>query len=172
MSEHETGKAGSGIRKYLIGLVAVLVIGAGAWNFWPASNGAPINIVPTATAKEMVVYKSATCGCCGGWIVHADKAGYKVTAHDTEDLYKYKTAAKVPDALQSCHTTLIDGYAIEGHVPMREIERLLKEKPDGALGLAVPGMPSGSPGMENGRFDPYDVIIFFKDGKTEVYARY
>jgi len=155
------------MKKYVIGLIAVLAIVAGAWMLNPS-------LVPTASAtpKEMVVYKSATCGCCGGWIVHADKAGYKVTAHDVEDLDKYKTAAKVPGQLQSCHTTLIGGYVIEGHVPMREIERLLTEKPAGALGLAVPGMVSGSPGMENGRFDPYDVIIFYKDGKTEVYASY
>jgi len=155
------------MKKYIIGLIAVLVIGAGAWMLTP-------NLVPTASAspKEMVVYKSVTCGCCGGWIVHAEKAGYMVTAHDVEDLDKYKTAAKVPAQLQSCHTTLIGGYVIEGHVPMREIERLLKEKPADALGLTVPGMVSGSPGMENGRFDPYDVIIFFKDGKTEVYASY
>ncbi len=155
------------MNKYIIGFIAVLVIGAGAWMLAP-------NLVPTASAsaKDMTVYKSASCGCCGGWIVHADKAGYKVTAHDTEDLYKYKTAAKVPDQLQSCHTTLIEGYVIEGHVPMREIERLLKEKPAGALGLAVPGMVSGSPGMENGRFDPYDVVVFFKDGRTEIYASY
>ncbi|MBL4854438.1 MAG: DUF411 domain-containing protein [Robiginitomaculum sp.] len=155
------------MKKYVIGLIAVLVIGAGAWMFKPS-------LVPTASAspKAMVVYKSPTCGCCGGWITHADNAGYQVTAHDVEDMDKYKTAAKVPGQLESCHTTLIGGYVIEGHVPMREIERLLKEKPAGALGLAVPGMVSGSPGMENGRFDPYDVIIFFKDGKTEIYASY
>ncbi len=159
------------MRKYLIGLIAVVVIGAGAWMFKPSLVP---SLVPeaSATSKDMVVYKSASCGCCGGWIVHADKAGYKVTAHDTEELQKYKTEANVPDQLQSCHTTLIGGYVIEGHVPMREIERLLREKPAGALGIAVPGMVSGSPGMENGRFDPYDVIIFYKDGKSEIYASY
>ena len=167
MSEQKTEPRRNGVGKYVIGLAAVLLIGGGVMMFKPS-------IVPTAsaTAKEMMVYKSPTCGCCGGWISHANNAGYKVTAHDTEDMGKYKTLAKVPDQLQSCHTTLIEGYVIEGHVPMREVERLLKEKPKGALGLAVPGMPSGSPGMENGQFDPYDVIIFYKDGRAEVFASY
>jgi len=159
------------MKKYFIGLITIATISAAILMFKPSLMPA-LTPEASATPKEMVVYKSATCGCCGAWIVHADKAGYKITAHDTEELYKYKTEAKVPDGLQSCHTTLIGGYVIEGHVPMREIERLLKEKPKGALGIAVPGMVSGSPGMENGRFDPYDVIIFYKNGKSEVFASY
>ncbi len=155
------------MKNRIIALLVILAAGFGAFLLKPY-------ITPNAAAspKEMEVYKSASCGCCNAWIIHAEKEGYKVKATNTEEMYIYKTAAKVPERLQSCHTTIIGDYVIEGHVPMREIKRLLQEKPKGAIGLAVPGMPSGSPGMENGRYDSYDVIIFFEDGRAEIYASY
>ncbi len=140
-------------------------------------------IVPAACSEEtpkasvaevltsMEVYKSATCGCCNKWIEHVETAGYSVIAHDTDKMSVYKRRAGVPASLQSCHTAKVEGYIIEGHVPAQDIARLLKERPD-AIGLSVPGMVSGSPGMENGYSDPYDVILFKSDGTTEIYASY
>lgn len=119
------------------------------------------------------VYKSPTCGCCGDWIKHMQANGFtNVKAHDVGNA---KKRADVGMSLRfgSCHTALIDGYVIEGHVPAREIKRLLKERPK-ALGLAVPGMPLGSPGMEvdDGRVDRYDVLLVQTDESSTVYATY
>ena len=100
-----------------------------------------------------------------------EHAGFRVQVHNTEKLDSVKKLAGVPGTLQSCHTATVGGYTIEGHVPVADIERLLSEKPK-VTGLAVPGMPSGSPGMENGQNDPYDVVTFTLDGKTEVFSRY
>lgn len=125
-----------------------------------------------ATSKKMVVYKSPTCGCCGSWIKHVEAAGYQIEAVDVDDVSPYKTKHGVPLELSSCHTGVIDGYAIEGHVPADLIDKLLKEKPQNAKALAVPGMPLGSPGMEvPGRKDAYDVLLIDKNGKTSVYAK-
>src|SRR5687767_5282598 len=97
---------------------------------------------------KMLVYKSPTCGCCGKWVQHIRDAGYSVETIDVDDVTPYKTKHGVPLELQSCHTGIVQGYAIEGHVPADVIDRLLKEKPKNARALAVPGMPLGSPGME------------------------
>ncbi len=125
----------------------------------------------SANSTEIVVYKTVSCGCCNHWVDYLRDEGYDVIAHDIDTMNRYKASVGVPGHLQSCHTAMIDGYVIEGHVPVKEIERLLLEKPD-AIGLSVPGMVSGSPGMENGRFDPYDVILFTKLGDDTVYASY
>ena len=118
------------------------------------------------------VYKNPACGCCGEWIKHLRSNGFEVRPHDVADSAEYRQRYGVPQALASCHTGLIGGYAIEGHVPAREIKRLLTERPR-AQGLAVPGMPIGSPGMEqDGRRDPYEVLLFQRDGRHIVYARY
>lgn len=101
-----------------------------------------------AVSKPAVtVHRSPSCGCCGGWAGHLRSAGYVVTIIDEADLAPIKTKAGVPDALQSCHTAFIDGYVVEGHVPLEAIERMLTERP-ALRGIAVPGMPTGSPGME------------------------
>lgn len=117
------------------------------------------------------VYKSPTCGCCGSWIEHMEEHGFVVEAHDTNDLVAVKNANHVPSELQSCHTAIIDGYVIEGHVPADDIGRLLANRPDVA-GLAVPGMPVGSPGMEVDGYpdQPFDVIAFDQSGNTDVFA--
>lgn len=125
-----------------------------------------------AAGTVVEVYKSATCGCCTEWINHLRANGFDVKAHDVEDPAAHRAKHGVPDALGSCHTAVVNGYAIEGHVPASEIKRLLAERPN-ARGLAVPGMPLGSPGMEGPRADPYAVLLIGKDGKTySTYATY
>lgn len=123
----------------------------------------------SAALPAVVVYKDAGCGCCKEWVKHMQKAGFKVTAHDTPDMDGIKTSMGVPSALQSCHTAVVGSYLLEGHVPADLVQKLLREKPV-ARGLAVPGMPSGSPGMEGGPKDKYDVVLFERSGKTRVYA--
>jgi hypothetical protein len=128
----------------------------------------------TAKPPPMQVWKSPTCGCCNDWIAILQAEGFSVKAIDEGN-----TAARqrlgIPAKLGSCHTALIGGYAVEGHVPPREIRRLLAEQP-AAVGLTVPGMPIGSPGMDgpeyNGRRDPYDVLLVLRDGNTRVFASY
>ena len=125
-------------------------------------------VVPAGT--EMVVYKSPTCRCCELWIDHAEAAGFTVVAEDVIDLRPVKAENGITPELASCHTAIVGGYVIEGHVPADVIARLLEEGPD-IRGLAAPGMPIGSPGMEGGTPVPYDVIAFDRDGNTSVYAR-
>ena len=136
-----------------------------------APSGLAAGHLHEGPSKEITVYKSATCGCCAKWIDHLRKHGYKVITHDTEDMSAIKTSLGVPAALGSCHTAVIGKYVIEGHVPAGDIDRLLKTKPKIA-GLAAPGMPNGSPGMENGRVDRYDVIAFAPGKKSSVFARH
>ena len=125
-----------------------------------------------AAKTRMTVYKSPTCGCCGDWIKHVKAAGFDVVAINVDVVEPYKKKHGVPLDLASCHTGVIGEYAFEGHVPADLIKRFLKSPPKGARGLAVPGMPVGSPGMEAGsRKDPYDVIVFDKTGKRSVYAK-
>jgi hypothetical protein len=120
----------------------------------------------------VTVYKDPNCGCCKEWIEHLRKHAFKVVAKDTSDLSGIKRSGRVPSQLMSCHTAFVSGYVIEGHVPAEDIQRLLKEKPKVA-GLAVAGMPVGSPGMEMGnRKDKYDVVAFNRDGSTQVFAKH
>ena len=125
-----------------------------------------------AFAAEMTVYKSPYCGCCKHWVEHVKAAGYSVKVIDTEELDGIKKRLKVPEPAQSCHTAVVDGYVIEGHVPAKEIDRLLSERPK-ATGLAVPGMPTGSPGMEvpGTPAEPFNVFLF-DDKRASVYSRY
>jgi len=119
-----------------------------------------------ATAIE--VWKDPNCGCCGEWVKHLEVSGFSVRVNDTGNSAA-RARLKVPQALASCHTAQVEGYAIEGHVPAADIRRLLAQKPV-AIGLAVPGMPVGSPGMEDGaRRDPYDVLLVMPSGGTRVF---
>lgn len=131
-------------------------------------------VVTPLHAAAMTVYKTATCGCCSAWVEHVRQAGFDVEAINVERarLVEYKRQAGLDQRLASCHTARIDGYVIEGHVPATDIRRLLEERPDVA-GLAVPGMPTGSPGMEYGdRVDPYRVIAFDDEGGMRIFAEY
>lgn len=135
--------------------------------------GVPALGFAKTTQPVIEVYKSATCGCCTQWIDHLRENGFKVNPHDVPNTATYRTKFGVPAAMGSCHTGTIGGYALEGHVPAADIKRLLKEKPK-AAGLAVPGMPMGSPGMEvaGEAADAYDVLLFQASGKYTVYRHY
>ncbi len=124
-----------------------------------------------AGSRQMEVFKSPTCGCCSAWVDHMNRAGFEAVARDVdqETLWTMKERAGVTPELSSCHTAFVDGYFIEGHVPASDVQRLLTERPD-ALGLTVPGMPIGSPGMEMGdQRDAYDTLLVLRDGSTEVF---
>jgi hypothetical protein len=148
-------------------LMSLLGVGLTGVAVAATTGGSPVD---QAQGPAITVYKTATCGCCGKWVDHMKKAGFAVRTVDTDDLTEVKQASGVPMRLRTCHTALVEGYVIEGHVPADLVERLLKEKPAGA-GLAVAGMPMGSPGMEGVRRDAYEVLLFSKDGKTTVYAK-
>lgn len=126
-----------------------------------------------AALPRMTVHKTPTCGCCGVWIDHVQKAGFTVDVHDMDDLGLVKEPLGVPYAKGSCHTAEIGGYVIEGHVPAADIKRLLEEEPN-ARGLVLPGMPLGSPGMEvpEGRQQPFTVELIHRDGTTEPFAQH
>jgi len=142
-------------------IAGVVITGLGAIVGWRAPAPAP----PTVT-----VYKSASCGCCNSWVEHLRSAGFAVTAYNTDDLGSVMTSMGVPAQLGSCHTARVGNYVIEGHVPADLIRKLLAEHP-AILGLAVPGMVTGSPGMEGPNPRHYDVIAWTREGKTSVYAR-
>ena len=123
-------------------------------------------------ANAVTVFKDPNCGCCKEWVAHLKKHAFNVVARDTSGMAGIKATAQVPRQLYSCHTAFVNGYVIEGHVPAADIQRLLREKPRIA-GIAVAGMPAGSPGMEvPGRVDRYDVMAFTRDGNTSVFARH
>ena len=131
----------------------------------------------TQTKPLVEVWKTATCGCCHDWVAHLEANGFQVKAHDISDTAKeaQRRQLGMADKFGSCHTALIGGYVIEGHVPAREIRRLLKERPK-AVGVTVPGMTVGSPGMDGpaygGRKDPYAVLLVQRDGGSSVYQSY
>jgi hypothetical protein len=124
-----------------------------------------------ASGPVVTVFKTPTCGCCGLWVKHMTANGFTLNVTDVPDTTPYRAKYGVPDAMQSCHTASVEGYAVEGHVPASEIQRLLKERPQ-AKGLAVPGMVAGSPGMEGSVSQPYAVMLFTADGQSSVYQRY
>jgi len=121
-----------------------------------------------ASALLAVVYKTPTCGCCTKWVDHLKANGYTVEVHDVDQVEPIKARWGVPPGLASCHTSKVGGYVFEGHVPAEVIQRVLREKPQIA-GVAVPGMPMGTPGMEGPYTDRYDVISFDRSGNTRVY---
>jgi len=125
----------------------------------------------SVAAEEVVVYKSPTCGCCKQWIKHLEASGFSVQAKDVPNVGPYKVKHGVPPQLSSCHTATVGGYVIEGHVPAADIRRLLKERPK-VVGLTVPGMPEGSPGMEGPHSQHYDVLTFDADGRIAVFSRH
>jgi hypothetical protein len=127
------------------------------------------NLEPIA----LTVYKSPTCECCDDWVVHMEERGFSAQGEHPSNLYELKRELGVEDQYASCHTAVTEtGYVFEGHIPAHLVRRFLESPPEGALGLAVPRMPMGSPGMEIGnRFEPYDVLLLKQDGNHEVFAR-
>lgn len=117
------------------------------------------------------VYKSALCGCCGAWVEHLRKAGFKVNEHNVDDVPKARRTLGMPERFGSCHTARVGNYVIEGHVPAADVKRLLAQKPK-AVGLAVPSMPPGSPGMESPHPVPYETLLVQTDGSSRVFARH
>jgi len=124
-----------------------------------------------AETNEILVYKSPTCGCCKKWVSHLESKGFNVTSKNMQDMNPIKKKIGVQRQYQSCHTAKIGKYFIEGHVPAKDIKRLLKEQPD-IKGLSAPGMPMGSPGMEGPRKDRYDVVAIDKNDRATVYSSY
>jgi len=125
------------------------------------------------TLPPVTVYKSKYCGCCSEWVKHMENNGFKVNVIETEALNEVKIKYNVPAPLASCHTAIIGNFIVEGHTPASSIKRFLKEAPKDAIGLAVPGMPLGSPGMEQGNMkQPYDVLAFDKQGHTVVFEKF
>ena len=137
-----------------------------------ALASAPLTALAAAPTVE--IWKDPNCGCCQDWVKHLNKNGFATRVHDDGNTAA-RTRLRMPAKLGSCHTGLVAGYALEGHVPAREVMCLLKEDP-AAIGLAVPGMPVGSPGMDGpdygGQRDAYDVLLVLADGSTRVYQRY
>ncbi|HEX7090828.1 MAG TPA: DUF411 domain-containing protein [Longimicrobiales bacterium] len=166
----------------LLGSLALLACGNRAPDAQAGQEPATLPATPAAAADAaangdaapqdsplVVVYKSPTCGCCAKWVEHMREAGFRLEVHDTADVSAIKAQHGVTRDLQSCHTALVDGYVLEGHVPAEVVRRFLAERPMFA-GLAVPGMPMGAPGMEGPRKDRYDVVAFRRDGTREVYS--
>ena len=146
-----------------LGGIAAAAAGAIAFSGFFGSN--------TAKAGEIVVYKSPSCGCCGNWALHLRQNGFDVSVKNIDNISPVKEQAGVPYDLESCHTAFVDGYVVEGHVPAENIHKMLADRP-AIKGLAVPGMPMGSPGMEGGDPEPYTVYSFDAKGKAKAYAAY
>lgn len=144
-------------RGVLVVMIGVLLAGCGS--------------APDPLASVVEVYKDPTCGCCSQWVEHLRTAGFTVNVTDSDAMDEIKTTNGVPRPAQSCHTALVGGYVVEGHVPAEDVKRMLSERP-AIAGIAVPGMPLGSPGMEVPGMapQPFDVLAFSKDGSTRVFA--
>lgn len=130
-----------------------------------------VPVLAIAAAPVIDVYKNESCGCCAAWVDHLKANGFTPRVANVANPSDYRERGGIPNALGSCHTAMIQGYAIEGHVPAADIKRLLVQKPK-AKGLAVPAMPLGSPGMEGPHKDPYDVLLVQANGKTAVFKHY
>jgi len=130
-----------------------------------------VNVALAQGQTPIQVVRNQGCGCCLKWVALLEKAGFKATVTEATESDRLKNSSGVPKGVRSCHTATVGGYMIEGHVPVADVKRLLKERPN-VVGIAVAGMPSGSPGMEvpGGETQPYDVVAFDKAGKTTVFA--
>lgn len=152
-------------------VIVLLIMAAAAWQLAPRSP-ASSSTSGESELPPIVVWQSPTCGCCGDWVAHLEENGFTVQTLLRPNVPMIKYRLGLPPDMASCHTAMVEGYIIEGHVPAADIKRLLKEQPF-ARGLAVPGMPVGSPGMEmDGRVDDYAVLLFDADGETQVFSQY
>jgi hypothetical protein len=147
-------------RRVLVMLLGIALI---------AASAAAQSTRATAKKPHLLVYKSPTCGCCSKWVDHVNAAGFTSSTTNMPDVAPIKVQHGVPSELASCHTSLVHGYVIEGHVPAEDIRRLLRERPP-VVGLAAPGMPAAAPGMDVPNSPPYQVLSFDKAGRTRVFA--
>ena len=150
-------------KKYLSLIIFTLALSA---------ESSQLNTQMTNPLMELIVHKTPTCGCCKMWVNHMENNGFAINTQDHQSLLKIKDNLKIEPQFRSCHTAVSsEGYFFEGHIPGKYVSKFLKENNPKAIGLSVPGMPLGSPGMEvEGRFTPYDVLIHFRDGTAKVYA--
>lgn len=125
----------------------------------------------TTQENEVVVYQSRTCGCCKKWVAHLEENGFKVRSELVEDVMAVKTKMNLPMKLASCHTAVVNGYIVEGHVPASAVTKLLADRPD-IKGISVPGMPMGSPGMEGSYKENYNVIGFEENGREKIFMQF
>lgn len=150
--------------------IATLIAGVAIWNiisnYYERQEKMNGNAIP---AGEVVMYKNPGCECCDKWAAYLERNGYNVTINESTVLASFKNEQNVPQAMGSCHTALIDGYVVEGHVPVEDINRMLTNRPD-AVGIAAPGMPASSPGMNTALNKPYDVYLFDSEGNTALFA--
>ena len=155
------------MNKKVIGFLVLAVAAFVGGRYWVANQAV------AGEGVQVVMYQNPACGCCGQWAKHMRANGYEVEVHKTDaNVNDIKRRENITPRLASCHTAFIEGYIIEGHVPARDIARLLAERPTDIRGLTVPGMVSGSPGMEDGRVERYEVLAFDDDNNTSVYASY
>jgi Predicted metal-binding protein len=153
-------------REMLASLASSIATGLALGTLLPSAAHAEV-------APAITVYKDPSCGCCAKWVEHLRAAGFKPSVRDRSDMDALKDSLGVPAALRSCHTAVTGKFVIEGHVPADDLKRLVARAPKGVLGIAVPNMPAGAPGMEMpGRRDRYDVIAFASNGTTSVFARH
>lgn len=157
------------------GLAAAGLVGEQVWTRAAAFATAGSGSLPSSVGRSplMTIYKSPTCGCCAKWVEHVQASGYKTAVHDEEQMDAVKARLGVPEGVRSCHTAMIDGYLLEGHVPASDIARLLAERPK-VMGLAVPGMPKSTPGMAmpGQAHESYETVAFQRDGKTSRFAQH
>lgn len=155
-------------RAWIVRMATTTLSGAAMATLLPRVSGAAAS-KPTS----ITVYKDPSCGCCKNWVEHLRANGFAPDVHDRNDMEALKDSLGVPAKLRSCHTAVVEKYVIEGHVPAADVKQLLATKPAKTVGVAVPGMPAGSPGMEmGGRVDRYDVLAFAPGGATRVFARH
>jgi hypothetical protein len=150
-------------------IVPVVLAVAAVASLGAASSGRRPT-TPSEAVSVITVYKSASCGCCKKWVEYLQANGFQVKTVDLDDLSEIKAASGVPRSLQTCHTAVVEGYVVEGHVPVDALRKLLHDRPKVA-GIGVPGMPVGSPGMDGSPAQAYDVMSWDKTGKTSVYAK-
>ncbi len=154
------------MNKTVIGAIAALGLAAAVGVGWS------MQAEDAVAGASLKVYKSATCGCCGDWIKHMQRVGFDVDVDNVSNIVGIKSEYGIDSRLQSCHTAVSEeGYIFEGHIPGKTVTAFLDNPPAGAKGLAAPGMPMGSPGMEMGKFKPYDVLLVNADGSTSVFQR-
>jgi hypothetical protein len=148
----------------------VLQLPLAALGAWALAH--PLVTLAATNPEQITVWKTPNCGCCKDWVAHLRDNGFQVVTHDVPDTAPMRQKLGLPAKFGSCHTAQLGAYVLEGHVPAQEVRRLLREKPK-AVGLAVPGMPVGSPGMEMGEArDAYDVLLVLADGSSRVYQSY